>query len=303
MIELECIEDIYNHDHFTLHEVVLNEIGSFVFVKSRDGMYLYANQLTLELFNTTLENLKGKTDYDFFESELLSDILHSDRMVYETGQTVINEERTRAIPDGRLRIYRAIKKPIVQTESKEVIGLIGVSTDITDMVHMREKLAELANTDELSKLCNRRKLWQHFSSAYQAATEHQLPLSCIVIDIDHFKQINDRYGHDFGDKVIVELADIIRDNLTSEDCCGRIGGEEFLIVLDNTDIQGAYKIAEQLRMDFLTSPLNNLKSPFSISCGVTQITNRDHDFFALYRRADKALYEAKNRGRNQCAQQ
>tara|TARA_Y100001956_G_scaffold46276_3_gene44993 strand:+ start:3068 stop:3979 length:912 start_codon:yes stop_codon:yes gene_type:complete len=301
MIELERIEDIYNHDHFTLHEVVLNEIGSYVFVKNRRGEYLYANQLTLELFNTNLESLKGKTDYDFFHHELLEDILHSDNTVFETAETVTNEEHTRAIPDGKLRIYRAIKKPIISSKTKQVIGLIGVSTDITDLVNMREKLAELANTDELTKLCNRRKLWQFFSSAFHQAIESKAPLSCIVIDIDYFKQINDTHGHDFGDKVIVELAEIIRRNLRSEDCCGRIGGEEFLIVLNKTQAQGAHDIAERLRIAFQTSPLNNPKAPFSISCGVTELAPEDGDFFALYRRADQALYEAKHNGRNKSA--
>ena len=301
MIELERIEDIYNHDHFTLHEVVLNEIGSYVFVKNRHGEYLYANQLTLELFNTDLEALKGKTDHDFFDPELLDDILTSDRTVFETANTVIHEEHTKAIPDGKLRIYRAIKKPIICINTKKVIGLIGVSTDITDLVNMREKLAELANTDELTKLCNRRKLWQFFSSAYHQASELNTPLSCIVIDIDHFKKINDAHGHDFGDKVIVELADIIRRNLRSADCCGRIGGEEFLIVLSNTSAQGAHEIAERLRTNFQNSPINHVTAPFTISCGVTELTPEDCDFFALYRRADQALYDAKHNGRNKSA--
>lgn len=299
MIELERIEDIYNQDHFTLHEVVLNEIGSFVFVKNREGEYLYANQLTLELFNTDLHSLKGKTDHDFFDPELIDDILKTDQAVFQSAETVTHEEHTRALHDGKIRIYRAIKKPIISRLTGEVIGLIGVSTDITDMVNMRVQLAELANTDELTKLCNRRKLWQFFSSAFNRATQDNHPLSCILIDIDFFKQINDCHGHDFGDQVIVELADMIRHNLRETDCCGRIGGEEFLIVLDHTHATDAFDIAERLRLAFHNSPLNKPKAPFSISCGVTELVDNDGDFFALYRRADQALYDAKHKGRNQ----
>jgi len=299
MIELEHIEEIYNHDHFTLHEIVLSEIGSYVFVKNRQGEYLYANQLTLELFNTTLPELKGKTDYEFFQPEMLDDILKSDEMVFGSGQTVINEERATAIPDGRVRVYRAIKKPIISSLTKEVIGLIGVSTDITDIVELREKLAVQAYTDELTKLYNRRKIWQCFESSFQQSIQQDSPLSCIIIDIDHFKHVNDSFGHDFGDNVIVELAKIIHSNLRKTDYCGRVGGEEFLIVLNDSTGEEALEVAERLRTQFLDSPLNVIESPFSLSCGVTQLTAQDYEFLDLYRRADDALYKAKHLGRNQ----
>ncbi|WP_425667648.1 diguanylate cyclase [Vibrio tubiashii] len=298
MIELEHIEEIYNHDQFTLHEVVLNEIGSYVFVKNRQGEYLYANQLTLELFNTTLNELKGKTDYAFFEPHMLADILKTDEMVFNTGQKVINEERALAVTDGRVRVYRAIKQPIIHSKTKQVIGLIGVSTDITDIVELREKLAEQAYTDELTRLYNRRKIWQCFESSYEKARQKDSALSCIIIDIDHFKRVNDSFGHDFGDNVIVELANIIHSNLRKSDHCGRVGGEEFLIVLNDTTGKEALDVAERLRHQFLESELNILESPFSLSCGVTQFSPNDSEFLDLYRRADDALYKAKHLGRN-----
>ncbi|NOH78875.1 GGDEF domain-containing protein [Vibrio sp. RE86] len=301
MIELERIEDIYNQDHFTLHEAVLNELGSFVFVKNRKGEYLYANQLTLELFNTTLEDLIGKTDYDFFEAELIHDILESDNTVYSTGGSVVNEERTKAIPDGKVRIYRAIKKPIISSLTNQVIGLIGVSTDITDMVSMRDKLAVQASTDELTKLCNRRKLWEYFLDAYRHSQKMHQPLACILIDIDNFKSINDNYGHDFGDRVIVELADIIRANMRPTDCCGRVGGEEFLVVLNNTTTRAAFDIAERFRIAFQSLSFKEVAPSFSISCGVTERLEKDCDFMDMYRRVDQALYDAKGQGRNQSA--
>ncbi|MDC5720690.1 GGDEF domain-containing protein [Vibrio europaeus] len=299
MIELEHIEQIYNHNHFTLHEVVLNEIGSYVFVKNRQGEYMYANQLTLELFNTNLQDLKGKTDYAFFEPHMLADILKTDEMVFNTGQKVINEERALAVTDGRVRVYRAIKQPIIHSKTKQVIGLIGVSTDITDIVELREKLAEQAYTDELTRLYNRRKIWQCFESSYKKARQQDSALSCIIIDIDHFKRVNDSFGHDFGDNVIVELANIIHSNLRKSDHCGRVGGEEFLIVLNDTTGKEAHDVAERLRHQFLESELNILESPFSLSCGVTQLSPNDSEFLDLYRRADDALYKAKHLGRNQ----
>ncbi|MEZ8100473.1 GGDEF domain-containing protein [Vibrio bivalvicida] len=220
-------------------------------------------------------------------------------MVFNSGQKVVNEERALAVTDGKVRIYRAIKQPIIHSKTKQVIGLIGVATDITDIVELREKLTEQAYTDELTKLYNRRKIWQYFESSYQKSTQHDSPLSCIIIDIDHFKRVNDSFGHDFGDNVIVELANIIHNNLRKSDHCGRVGGEEFLIVLNNTTGKEAHEVAERLRNQFLESELNVLESPFSLSCGVTQLSPNDSEFLDLYRRADDALYKAKHLGRNQ----
>ncbi len=94
---LDNIEDVYSNNLFALHELVLNELGSYVFVKNRQGEYLYANQLTLKLFGTTLEELRGKTDHDFFQDDLLADILHSDQMVFDT-KSVKNVHKQNLIP-------------------------------------------------------------------------------------------------------------------------------------------------------------------------------------------------------------
>ncbi|MGD8170657.1 sensor domain-containing diguanylate cyclase [Vibrio sp. TRT 21S02] len=298
MLTLEHIEDIYVNNQFTLHEFVLNQIGSYVFVKNVNGEYLYANQLTLKLFDTSLEELIGKTDHDFFEAELIEDILYSDRMVYETKETFVNEEHTKAKADGKVTVYRAIKSPIICSSSGEAIGLIGVSVDITDMVMLREQLNELAHTDDLTQLYNRRKMWRTFSAEFDISKTNQYPLCCISIDIDNFKRVNDTYGHDNGDRVIKALADLAKQHIRQRDACGRIGGEEFLVVLHHTTLDHAFKVAERLRIAFNSISFFADEARFSISCGITEIYDTDTDFFDVYRRSDRALYKAKRAGRN-----
>ncbi len=116
----------------------------------------------------------------------------ADQQVFETRLSVIHEERAIAKSNGLVRIYRAVKHPILHRVTGEVIGLIGVSTDITDIVELREQLYQLANTDSLTQLCNRRKLWADFRAAFARAKRLRQPLSCISIDIDNFKLINDQ---------------------------------------------------------------------------------------------------------------
>lgn len=163
MIELNRIEELFDNQQFSLHELVLNELGVYVFVKNRRGEYLYANPLTLKLFETNAQSLLGKTDHDFFHDDQLSDILAANQQVFETRLSVVHEERAIAKSNGLVRIYRAVKHPILHRVTGEVIGLIGVSTDITDIVELREQLYQLANTDSLTQLCNRRKLWPIFA--------------------------------------------------------------------------------------------------------------------------------------------
>ncbi|WP_070965070.1 sensor domain-containing diguanylate cyclase [Vibrio sonorensis] len=299
MIALERIEDIYDNNQFTLHEFVLNQIGSYVFVKNHKGEYLYANQLTLELFATDLSSLKGKTDRDFFSDELIEDILNTDRQVIASKQTCISEERTKALSDDQVKIYRAIKSPILSSIDGSVIGLIGVSTDITDLVQLKEQLHVLANTDDLTQLSNRRKMWRTFANEFTLARDNSYPLSCISIDIDNFKLVNDTYGHAHGDTVIKKLADFARQQIRANDACGRIGGEEFLVILHQANAKQAADIAERLRKAFYNHEFFKEKAKFSISCGIAELNGTDQDFFSLYRRSDQALYQAKRSGRNQ----
>jgi polar amino acid transport system substrate-binding protein len=120
--------------------------------------------------------------------------------------------------------------------------------------------------------------------------------SIIFFDIDHFKQVNDTYGHEKGDTVLVRLAEIISKNIRKSDFFGRWGGEEFVIVLPNAPFEAAYKIAEKLRKIIEKSDLEGLK--VTISAGVTEFKKGENENDVI-NRVDEALYEAKNNGRNQ----
>jgi len=156
-----------------------------------------------------------------------------------------------------------------------------------------------AMIDPLTGLYNRRAMDIHLNGLWEGEEDH---LSVLVMDIDHFKHINDSYGHAVGDIVIRNVADAVRKCIRGEDIAIRFGGEEFLVLLPNTPLEGAITVAESIRkrieaLRLVRKSDNFALAPFTISLGVAQ-RRRDDNRDSLFERADKALYRAKSNGRN-----
>ncbi|MBI1771397.1 MAG: GGDEF domain-containing protein, partial [Burkholderiales bacterium] len=171
-----------------------------------------------------------------------------------------------------------------------------------------ERLTYIGLTDPLTNVSNRRYVEQRMLEEIARARRQRYSIACMYLDIDFFKQINDRYGHQGGDDVLKEVAKRIKDELRLSDTLGRFGGEEFVVVLVNTNLHDAIQVAERIRksiagQDFVLSEAGTCQA--TISIGLTTIdenTNYD-DASSIARdlvlRADRALYQAKNGGRNQ----
>lgn len=161
---------------------------------------------------------------------------------------------------------------------------------------MRERISQLrvdSNTDPMTRLLNRRGL-QEVLELYEASGQ---PFSAIALDIDHFKNVNDTFGHDVGDKIIQLLADIIRINARKGDALCRAGGEEFLLLLPNTNLLGAQEVAERLRNHVAEHSIPPVGSIF-ISLGIAYRSGGAETIESVLKLADQALYEAKRSGRN-----
>lgn len=168
--------------------------------------------------------------------------------------------------------------------------------------HQNEKLQILATRDTLTNCLNRRSFFDRLDSEFENARKDDLPLSCIMADIDHFKSINDNFGHATGDQVIREVADVLRVGLRSIDLLGRYGGEEFCIVLPGVNAQKTMDIAERLRClveaKFRGENDFKLDRRVTLSFGVSSLEFGATDSSQLVDQADKALYVSKNSGRN-----
>lgn len=167
------------------------------------------------------------------------------------------------------------------------------------------QLRETAITDALTKIYNRRHLEERLTVEIERAERYGDPLSCIMFDIDHFKAINDRFGHDSGDKVLIALADMAKHICRTSDLVARYGGEEFTVVLPDTAVESAFHVAEKLRMA-IAATVVELTDGSSISAtasfGVAELkqleVSGDAALRALLNAADEALYQAKGAGRN-----
>jgi diguanylate cyclase (GGDEF)-like protein len=157
----------------------------------------------------------------------------------------------------------------------------------------------LATTDFLTGLANRRAFFEQAESARLLATRLHKPIALMMLDIDHFKQLNDRFGHATGDEALVLFADTARQALREHDIMGRLGGEEFALLLPGTDLEGALQAAERLRIAVNRAPLINSGRDYmmTVSIGVVLIEPGEALTAALAR-ADHALYVAKSAGRN-----
>jgi diguanylate cyclase (GGDEF)-like protein len=172
--------------------------------------------------------------------------------------------------------------------------------DITGFVNAIEQLRELAAIDDLTKLLTRRQFMEGLQKEFKRAKRYDLPLSLLTIDADNFKRINDRYGHPVGDEVLRVLADKTRGILRGNDLVGRLGGEEFVAALIQTDMVRALQTAERLRSNVAAASFQVGGSAIAvtISIGVAGRGPEHENAAELLRLADEALYSAKRAGRN-----
>lgn len=160
-----------------------------------------------------------------------------------------------------------------------------------------ERIEKLSKTDVLTGLANRRHFMDYFEKMISQAQRHSNPISLVMIDLDKFKDINDSYGHQAGDDVLSALGNLLSRETRKEDLAGRIGGEEFAVILTQTDIEKADNYAERIRKEINQLEVDSVPAEITASLGVSEMKDGD-DSESLLKRADAALYEAKENGRN-----
>lgn len=172
--------------------------------------------------------------------------------------------------------------------------------DLVDAEQEKCDLYNLATIDELTSALNRRSFFYLSQREMRRHSRHHTPLSVIMLDIDHFKRVNDQHGHAVGDQVIRQVSQIVFDTVRDGDIFGRLGGEEFGLILPDTELDGAAKLAERLRKAAANLSFKTSKDAFkiTISLGVDEPCSSEGSITAALDRADQALYRAKQLGRN-----
>jgi hemerythrin len=291
----------HRQQHKQQHEDLLNEIKSL-----RQNLAV-GDQTT------------GKMFFEFLVNWLVFHILGTDmlmaRQITAIGQgRSASEAYTYEEQDNRHSsglLLRAVKNLLYQISSRNR-QLVELNETLENRVRERtlelsaanKKLKELASTDGLTGTLNRRTFLEESSNMFLLAKRYNRPLSLLMIDADHFKQVNDNFGHQTGDRVLVGICKTLRDCLRGTDRIGRLGGEEFAIILPETDREQATDLAERLLIR-----IRNMKietggvTPLivTVSMGVATLDTAMSDINVLIKLADSALYRAKNGGRNRFA--
>jgi len=253
---------------------------------ANDNFFSFFNYENIEDFvkhNSCVCNLFIQND-DYFSLNLIDkNILWTDSLfMYKSNPAIVSI----LDKDGNPKIFEVS----INKLEKDISQYIVVFTDVTSIHKEKELLEKMAYTDPLTQIYNRQMFDQLYLKELENKNRYGDALSLVMLDIDHFKTINDTYGHDVGDKILITLTQLISKHLRTNDIFARWGGEEFLILMPRTDKETAYQKAQELRK---VLDEHEKKIPhFTASFGVTQILDSDKELSAFIR-VDKALYEAK----------
>ncbi|HKJ88017.1 MAG TPA: diguanylate cyclase [Gammaproteobacteria bacterium] len=197
--------------------------------------------------------------------------------------------------DGRMFTGEETVSPVQDREGK-IVRFVAVMRDVTERKRLERKLEHRATHDPLTGVCNRQRFQELLNQEAEEATRYGRPVSLILLDIDHFKQVNDSYGHAAGDRVLERVTEVLQGRLRASDVLGRWGGEEFMVLLPETSLSNARKVAEDLRASLESASIPTV-ARVTASFGVTEL-KRGEPRTELLRRVDEALYRAKEAGRN-----
>lgn len=284
-------------DNIDFRHMVENSLDLIIKV-NLTGHYTYVNPAFCALYGTTPEQLLGRHYSDDVVEEDRAMVDEFFSKLYTPPYTVSFTHRENTV-HGVRRLEWTGKG--LTNQAGELVEFVGIARDVTDRLDLIDKLAQQANHDDLTGLANRRFLMQQARLELARAIRYQYPLSLLMLDIDHFKKVNDDYGHLSGDMVLKQLGKELKLFLREHDLVGRIGGEEFVMLLPETSLEEANVIAERLRLSvekltFLVLHEQTIK--LTVSIGVASATETEQHLDKIWQTVDERLYEAKTTGRN-----
>jgi len=300
-------------------QTIMNNSEDTIYFKNLDSKFILNSKAHANQFHEKdVKDMVGKDDFDYFPDEFAQAALDDEKTIIETGRPILGRIEKWNKPDGDVVWFQAYKYPLYDKEGN-IIGTWGTSRNITPLKRAEEELIRLnrelqeanqrleilSTRDSLSGLYNHR----HFFDSLNVQKNIELrqkdhgilsEFSVLLVDIDYFKSVNDTYGHQAGDFVIKTLSNLLTQSTRLVDTCYRIGGDEFAIILMNTEVKNARKVADKLRIlvEKHEFNINDMNLKITISIG-TASSNEAETVKELISLADSRLYDAKEHGRNQ----
>ncbi len=280
---------------------LLNSTAERIYFKDLQSRFLLvsAGWLATAAPGYSLEEVIGKTDFDFFTEEHAAAALADEQRIIGSGEALVGKLEQETFPDRDGPWVASTKMPL-RDEKGEIIGTFGISRDVTAQVNAENALAYQVLHDPVTGLANRVALMDRLSQALLALERQPGRLAALYVDLDHFKQINDSFGHDAGDQVLREIGRRLAQFSRHSDTVARLGGDEFVVLCgalrddDDVGLIGE-RIVREVRAPYIE---DGCDLTVTCSVGIVITSNPRADPEELIRDADAAMYEVKQSGRN-----
>ncbi|MCK9336323.1 MAG: EAL domain-containing protein [Arcobacteraceae bacterium] len=273
-----------------------------IFAKDLDGRYILFNESASNIVGIAKEQVIGQTDSMIFPDSVALKVRLDDQEVIST-KTIQTKEEEITTNFGLTKPFLLTKGPLF-TDNGEVFGVFGISRDITIqkqheeyLIQSKQELYELAHHDLLTKLPNR----IHMAEVLAKKCEQEEPFSLILLDLDGFKIINDSYGHRFGDKLLVGVANVLKEVFDKDAMISRMGGDEFAIILDSDSKDSIIAFMDKLRIRLNRAfevEETDVYVTTSIGISIHKFSTKSNSIEDLLQEADSAMYNAKKIGKN-----
>jgi diguanylate cyclase (GGDEF)-like protein/PAS domain S-box-containing protein len=272
--------------------------SDIVAILNQNGAFIYEASSAWPILGYRTEDLLGRLLIDFIPPDAIPEaegFLNS--LLVEPGAKATIELRARHA-DGTWRDFEVVGKNLLSEPA--INGLIVNLRDISERKRLMAELERLSETDVLTNTLNRRGFMKLAEREFERSRRLGQPLNVVMIDIDHFKSVNDVYGHAAGDMVLAMVADCCRSRIRNIDILCRFGGEEFIILLTDAALEAAHKVVARLHRAIASGRVTTIKGEVSVtaSFGLAAVDPTAIELETAIRLADEALYEAKNSGRN-----
>lgn len=306
--EERAIEILNENSRFIL-EHLLKQTPMAIAIMNRQGFVLYSNRYFLKLIPSS-SNPIGQNINNYIQNDLITyfDNAENKSSTAIDFNFIESSMSFKGLVIKNADLYTILAYPSHLAETELIISMSTMTNELTNLTRelnrkntaledANKTITKLVHIDPLTGLVNRRGLDKTLDKEISKSIRHSLPLCAIMVDLDHFKKVNDTYGHEAGDEVLVKVAETILNTVRKEDIAARFGGEEFIIILPNTPLDSTINLANRIRVAVEKLNFTSIATSITASFGVTEYKEKEthHHFID---RADKALYEAKETGRN-----
>lgn len=267
---------------------LMDNITESIFFKDLNSRFIRINQACAKKFGINdPEEAVGKTDFDFFSDEHARQAYEDEQRIIRTGEPIINFEEKETY-ENRADRWASTSKIPWYNENGKIIGIFGITRDITERKKAEEKIKYLSFHDTLTGLYNRAYFEEEIR---RLDTERQLPLTIVMGDVNGLKVVNDAYGHLKGDIFLKNIADILKESFRKEDIISRWGGDEFIAILPKTTTKDALRIVKRIKK--LCRERCTKDIPLSISMGVSTKKKPSEDVEYILKEAEDKMYKNK----------